>query len=127
MLVREAKTQERLVVAPLHVEARAVLLDQLVLEEQRLFLARDDDGLQRAEQAIEQGDEGPRVGGAGVEIAAHPVREVDRLADVDDPAGLVLHQVHAGLIRQLREALFELDRSHQFLSLSGLAQTRNER
>jgi hypothetical protein len=99
---------------------------QLVLEQQRFLLTADDDRLERAEQPIEQRHERARVGRARVEIAAHPVREVDGLADVDDAARSILHQVHAGLVRQLGEPFFEFDRSHQLFSLVRLTRRRNE-
>src|SRR5205085_507394 len=44
---------------------------------------------------------------SAVEVAANAIAEVDRFADVDDPARAVLHQVHAGLVGQRVELFFE--------------------
>ena len=46
--------------------------------------------------------------GALVEIGAHPCLQVDRLADIDDGAVLVLHQVAAGLVGQGFEDRFKV-------------------
>ncbi len=53
----EAQDDEVLVVPEPDVEARTVLLDELVLEEQRLLLGAGDDDLDAAEEVLEERDE----------------------------------------------------------------------
>ena len=84
-----------LVVDEADVEPGPVRLDQVVLEHDRLDVARDDDPLDRG---------GPldHLGGAGVqvdrvlEVVREPAAQRSRLADVDDPARRVLELVRAG-------------------------------
>ena len=90
-----------LVVAQQDVEARLVLLDEVVLERQRFFFVVDQDvvdvagfGDQRAGLDVGQ----PVVG----EVAADAVAQVLGLADVDDPAAGVLVEIHAGREGKLR-------------------------
>ena len=66
----EAQDDEVLVVAQPDVEARLVLLDELVLEEDRLLLGARDDDLEVAEQIVEQRHEGAVVPAPGVEVAS---------------------------------------------------------
>jgi hypothetical protein len=94
-----------LVVAQHDVEARLVLLDELVLEEQRLLLGVRQQHLEVAEDVVEDLHESARVGLR--EVRPHTGPEVHRLADVDDLAGLVPHEVAAGRRRQLGDLLLE--------------------
>jgi len=120
----EPQAEEVLVVPELDVEARAVLLDELVLEEERLLLGRDDDRLEVKEQPIEQRDEGPGVRAACLEVALDAVREIDRLAHVEHAALAVLHQVHAGPVRQPFELLRELHGRHGDLQSNDYPESR---
>jgi hypothetical protein len=88
-----------LVILKAHVVARLVALDQVHLEDQRLQLGGDHDPLDVGDLAHELVGFGMLVGGI-VEVRAHPGAQIDRLADVDDPPGFILHQVAAGLIGQ---------------------------
>ncbi len=91
-----------LVVAQHHVESRAVLLDQVVLEHQRFdFGARDRD-LDARDRAHH------RVGlavvrAATLKIARDAAAQVARLAHVDHVAARVEHAVDAGLVRQVTD------------------------
>ena len=102
----EEATRSWQLVAELNVEARLVLLDQLVLEQQRLLLVLDRDGVDVGEEAIEEADERPRI--CPREVRAHAAAQVHRLADVDDLRVVPLHQVHARRLRQVGELLFEI-------------------
>jgi hypothetical protein len=87
-----------LVILEPDVESRLVLLDERVLEQERLRLVRDDDGLDVGDELAE-----PRVlDAAGLvagEVAAHPRPQVLRLADVEDlPVG-VFPEINAGTRR----------------------------
>ena len=86
-----------LVILELDVVARLVQLDQRVLEDQRLLLVGGDDRLDVAQHMGEFFDERARIAG-GLEVVADSVFEVLGLADVDDAALLILHQVAAGLV-----------------------------
>src|SRR5262249_56045067 len=77
-----------------------------VLEEQRLLLGVEDAGCEAAEQAPEEAerDEGPLVA-ARPEVGPDARAQVLRLADVDHPPLLVLHDVDAGRGWYAREEL----------------------
>jgi hypothetical protein len=94
------------VVAQLHVEARAVLLDEVVLEQQRFLHVAHDDRLDVADELREQRHEHARVG--AVEVLAHAVLQDRGLADVDHLAMAIAHDVHAGLAGQSLEHVGEL-------------------
>ena len=79
----EPEDDEVLVVAQPDVEARPVLLDELVLEEHRLLLGAGHHHVEVAEQAVEQRDEVAVVAPPGVEVAADPGAQRRGLADVD--------------------------------------------
>ncbi len=86
-----AHEQEALVVAEADVVARAVFLDQLALEKQRLGLALDRVGF-HVPDGIDQGG-GLRVGTLlprRVEILADTLVQISRLAHVDDAVEAVL-------------------------------------
>ena len=70
------------------------MLDQVALQDQRLHLVGGLDELEVGHAADQVGDPGGlRV--ARREIGAQPVAQAERLADVDDLADLVAHEVHA--------------------------------
>ena len=99
-LLVQGDGQERvaLVVPQAHVEPGTVLLDEAVLEHERLDLVAHLHPLDR-------GGRGHHLGGARMqpgrilEVAAHPRAQVRGLADVDDPALGVLELVGAGGVR----------------------------
>ena len=122
--VREPQRYEVLVVAQLDVEAGPVLLDQLVLEQHRVLLGRSDHHLHVGEEVLEEGDEGPRIAAALLEVLADTRAQIDGLADVHDLAGLVLHQVATGLRRQRLELLLQLSGEHRF-SVAGIRAARS--
>ncbi len=94
----------RLVVAQPDVEARPVLLDEVLLGEQGLGLGGDEDelnGLDGVDHLVGAPGDGVR------EVARDPLADRLGLADVDDlPAG-VAEQVHAGLVREAAPLLGE--------------------
>ena len=76
-----------------------VLLDERVLQHQRLELAAHDDGV----EVVHQPHHGVRldvVAPARLKILAHPVFQLFGLAHVDDLAVLPVHQVDPGSQRQ---------------------------
>ena len=104
-----------LVVAQQDVEARLVLLDQVVLERQRFLLVVDQDVVDVARL----GDQGAGldVGQALVgEVAAHARAQVLGFADVDNGAVRVLVQIDAGQKRAAAR-LFRGDPSDDILVL----------
>ena len=71
---------------------RFVQFDQIILEDERLLLGMGD-------QVVEIGDLRDHLEhllrlGRTIEIGAHAVFEILRLADVDDPPALVSHHIH---------------------------------
>ncbi len=95
-----------LVVLEHDVVARLVLLDEVRFEHERLDLGVGDDEFEVAYAA----DEFARlrvVAAPRLEIGAHAVAEVLRLADVDDLPRLVLVQIDAGRRGQILKFLFE--------------------
>jgi hypothetical protein len=114
-LAREVDARERLVhrdrdvgiglvVAQPDVEARLVLLDEVLLDEQRLGLRADEDELHRVDRIdhLERAAR-HRIG----EMAGDPLLDGLGLADVDDLPGLVAEQVHARAVGQLAARLGE--------------------
>ncbi|OIQ67457.1 hypothetical protein GALL_509640 [mine drainage metagenome] len=125
MIARDQNIGKRLVVAQLHVEARAQLLDQVGLEQQRLGLGRGGDDLDRngrrdhAQNARRQGRGHPRIGG-------EPLAAVLRFADIEYVVGRVQHAIDAGRGRREAHRVFDrgvADRkpafSHRLAALLG--------
>ena len=105
-LVRQLDVRIGLVVAQQDVEARLVLLDEVVFERQRFFFVIDQDVVDIARFR----DEGAGLGVGELvflEVAADAVSQDLRLADVDDLPGAVLVQVHSGRERQLSDFLVQ--------------------
>ena len=75
-----------------------VPLDEVHLEDQCLELGSDYDPLDIDDMGDQLGDFAA-VGRRFMEIGSHPVAQVDRLADIDDLAGFILHQVAPGFCR----------------------------
>ena len=104
---RQADIRIALVVLQQDVVAGHVPLDKGVLQHQCLELAGDEDGV----EAVHLRHHVPRLGGVGgavLEILAHPVFQLLGLAHVDDPACFIHHQIDArrqwqvvGLLPQL--------------------------
>ncbi len=95
-----------LVVLEPDVEPGPVLLDEVVLEDQRLRLGGHDDGLDVGDQALEQLVLGAAVE-VGREVAPHPALEPLGLADVQNLPVRVLPQVHAGAVGEGIELALE--------------------
>ncbi len=98
-LVGDLQVGIRLAVFQHDVVLRQVALDQLVFENQRFGRGIGADDL----EIDDMRDQLARlriVPALRLEVGAHAIAQRDRLADVDDAAILVLHQIDAGLGRQ---------------------------
>ena len=91
---RERDERVGLVVLEVGVEERGVLVDQVLLKDERLVLVADDDVLERVNLIDEQRN--LRAVVLKVHVLAHAGAQLLRLAHVDDLAVLVLPEVHAG-------------------------------
>ena len=88
-----------LVVGEPDVEPRAVLLDEVVLEQQRLRLVRNDDRFEIGDLADERG--ALRCGAAvRTEVARHPRAQALGFPNVQDPTADILPEVDAGPVGQ---------------------------
>ena len=122
MVVAQQDEGKALVVAQQDVEGRAVALDQLGLEQQRLGLVvgRDDGhrpGLRdHALQALRQAINLGVVGDAVLQRAG--------LADIQDVTARILHPVHAGPKRQRRQHV--ADRRHPRLQIGRIGTAQGE-
>ena len=94
LLVRDSDDGVGLPVLQVDVVAGAVLLDEIVLEQERLVLASTDDVVDRIDLLHQH--RGLHVFVA-VEVRADAVAQVLRLADVEDGVVAVAHDVHTGL------------------------------
>src|SRR5438445_641520 len=94
---RHRDARVALVVGEADVEAGLVLLDEVVLEQQRLSLVGDDDRLKVGDLAHQRGVLGARVR-VGAEVARHARSQALRLADIEDLARGALPEIHAGLV-----------------------------
>ena len=98
--MRELDVGVGLVVAQQDVEARLVLLDEVVLERQRLFFVVDQDVIDVARFRDQRS--GLYVGQLVLgKVAADAIAQALGLADVDDAARGVLVQIYAGNQRKL--------------------------
>src|SRR5262249_34205905 len=108
----QPQADEVLVVLEEDVERRLVALDELVLEEESLLLVAHHHRVDVLQPRLEEGDEGPGVA-APAEVGAHAGAEAHRLADVDDLAPGVLHEVDAGSRGEPLQLLFQRRGRHQ--------------
>jgi hypothetical protein len=99
-LGREPDAEEILVVAKLDVVARAMLLDERVLEDRRLLLGRRDDRIEIADGLQKEGNELPLVRAPGLKVASDAAPQALGLAHVDDAPLLVFEEVNARLGRK---------------------------
>jgi len=83
-----------LVILQADVVARAVLLDQVHLQDEGFQFRSDHDPFDIGDVAHKLAGLVILVG-AGVEVGAHPVAQADGLANVNDIAGAVFHDVTA--------------------------------
>ena len=96
-----------LVVAQPDVEPRLVLLDEVLLDEQRLGLGLDDERL----DTVDHREQVTAGAGARVrEMRRDALADRDRLADVDDLPGSVVEQVDTRFVRQFTTAFGGDDR-----------------
>ena len=107
MVAVEAKRQVGLVVDQADVVARLVLLDQVVLEEERLLLVGDEQGVEVGDPLAQEGQVEAAVVGGG-EVAADAGAQALGLADVEDCAAVVLEEVDAGVVGEACELLGEI-------------------
>ena len=86
-----------LIVLELDVVAGRMLVGEVGFEDQSLDLVIGDDPFQVLGHRPQQGrSQMISLARAGVEVAAHAIAQVHRLADIDDFALGILHQVDAG-------------------------------
>ena len=98
LVERDRDVRVRLVVAQPDVEPRLVLLDEVLLGEQRLGLGVDDQRL----DLVDHVDQIPAPACARVrEMRRDPLADRVGLADVDHLAAAVAEQVDAGLVGEL--------------------------
>ena len=95
-----------LVVFEPHIIMRFVLFDELVFEDQGFEFGVGQDVLKVFDMADHAGHFG-RGPAQAAEIRAHAVSQIDRLADIDDRARLVVHDIHARCGRHIVEALLK--------------------
>ena len=115
---RDRDVRVALVVAQADVELRLVALDQVLLGEQRLGLARQQQHVDVVRLLDHlDGAARDRVG----EVARDALLQRARLADVDDLAGGVLEEVDAGPVGQARGAARAGARSRAVARLAGHA------
>ena len=107
--------QERvvLVVAQQDVVFRRALLDQIVLERERLDHRIGDDHLEPDD--LVQQRVGLRIRAVGAQVVADPVAQGARLADVDRVAIRVEVQIHPGLLRQPGDLFLEFVDGHTII------------
>ena len=94
------------VVPEIDVVARPVLLDQVVLKDQRLLFRPGENEIEIPDSGNEEGDHRPRVG-AG-EIGPDPRLQVPRLPHVENLPGAVPHQIDAGAPRGMPDLRFQI-------------------
>ena len=109
LFVSQLDVRVRFVVAQQDVEARLVLLNQVVFESERFLLVINQNVVDIARFADQRSglDIGQLVLG---KVAAHPVSQALRLADVDHPAAGVLVQIHSGREGELAYLVTEFHR-----------------
>ena len=100
-----------LVIAQQDVELRLTLLDQVVLERQRLDHRVGDDHLQPGDFVEQRVALGIRT--VQAEIAAHTIPQRPRLADIDRLASVVQIQIDARLLRQSLDLFLEIGDRHR--------------
>jgi hypothetical protein len=104
LVERDRDERIRLVVAQPDVEARLVLLDEVLLGQQRLGLAAHEQEVDRLGHL----DHLHLAAGHAVgEVAGDPAADRLGLADVDDLARAVLEQIDARPVRQVASLLLE--------------------
>jgi len=102
-----------LVIAQTDVVARRPLLDEIVLQRERLDDRISDDDLEPrgfVEKRVGFRMETPRA-----QIAAHPVAQRSRLADVDRLTVPVREQIHPWLLGQMGDLALEILNGHTVL------------
>ena len=100
----DAEEQEAFVVLEEDVVAGAVLLDELRLGEGRLGFGAERDGVEVGDGADQAAEAGLGLGeGRGAEVGGDAGAQGGRLADVDDAAAAVAHEVDAGAVGEGRE------------------------
>jgi hypothetical protein len=107
---RQLQVRVVLVVAQQDVVLRRPLLDQIVLERERLHYRVGDDHLNRRDVVEERVV--PRAEPVRTEIAADAVAQRARLADVDGLPRRIRPQIHAGLLGQAADLFLEITDGH---------------
>src|SRR5205814_9986492 len=94
MIAGDQNVGKRLVIAQLHVEARAQLLDQVGLEQQRLGLGRGGYDLDRHGRRDHAQDAG-WLHRAYPGVRGKPVANIFRFADIEHVVRRIQHAIHA--------------------------------
>ena len=87
-----------LVVTQADIVARSVFFDQVAFEDQRFHLGCCDNRLKAGDPRHQRFSFDTEA--ALLEIRAHPVFQINSLADINDLAGLIPHQINPGFVRQ---------------------------
>jgi hypothetical protein len=95
-----------LVIFESDVEARSVLLDKVVLEQERTWLARNHDCVHISDEPLKQSVPGA-IGKIRGKVTAYPAAESLRLANVKDLSISTLPDVHTGAFRKRIELPLE--------------------
>ena len=109
-IVARVEMQERkaLVVAEQDVEARAMRLDEVELEQQRLGVGVRDGDFHAGGLRHQRLNLGVHV--ARLEVGAHPALQVSRLADVENLALGIQHAIHARTRRKTVDERLRIER-----------------
>jgi tetratricopeptide (TPR) repeat protein len=113
-LVREPDVRIRLVIAQQNIEARFVLLDEIVFKRQRLFVVIDLDEV----KITRFSDQAPCFGFCQpvfVEVAPYAAPKILRLANVQNGAFAIFIKVNAGLGGKLRYFLTKFHGSYNLI------------
>ena len=95
VIARDQDVGKRLVVAQLHVETRAQLLDQICLKQQRFGFGRGRHDLDR-DGRRDHAQDARRLRRVGAGIGGEPLADVLGLADIEHVVGGIEHAVDAG-------------------------------
>ena len=109
----DAQIRIALVILEQDVVLRHVALDERAFEHQRLKFRSGNNDV----EMVDLGDHAPclwRMGRGILKILADTVFELLGLADVDDRAGLVLHDIDARLQRETQRLVLEFFKCHNF-------------
>jgi len=105
----DADEEEALVVGEIGIVTGLPLLDQLAFEEESFGFGLHLDGIKIGDEIDERADLGLVDGErpAALEIRRDAFLQAAGLADVNNPAEPILHEVHARFVRQVADLFFQ--------------------